>query len=409
MNSFWGIPADKRIMGFCIGNHEEAGDGCTAAAKGIGLDSSHSWYNNEVVMGNAYNYAVLRGNLLFIYMGGDRSNPKDYSYSLPTPEDFYWFKDKIQWADSNQVNVIVVTHTNIFNSTTSYSIPFGYSNHDVYYDVAEEKWKTCSEHNRHNCDFDDPWPGDNYWTECDDYWELIENYKNVNLWFSGHVHTSNDERGQPPHKHAGWDTTLGVERGVQKGKDCTFVNCGGVFCWGMPWSYSRVLIFTEGSKNVDFKSYDHESHSYGHDTGWKSSHQDITITDCLKYPFVPPDDEPINNKPEKPDRPSGITTGKIGDEYEYYSRAIDPEDDQIYYLFSWNDDIDSGWLGPYTSGEVCYASHTWSDDGGYLIRVKCKDIHGYESVWSEPLNVVMPKQKTFIYRLEIFRYLSHIF
>jgi hypothetical protein len=242
MNSYWGVPADQRKMGFCIGNHEEASKGCTAAAKGLGLDPSGNWYNNEVVMGNAYNYEVLRGNLLFIYMGGDRRNPKDYSYNLPTIEDFNWFKERIEWANFNQVNVIVVTHCSIFNSTIAYTLPFGYSNHDVFYDVNEEKWKNCNDHDLHICDFDDPWPGNDYWSECDLYWDLIENYKNVNLWFSGHVHTSNDARGPPPHEHAGWDTTLGVERDIQKSEYCTFVNCGSVFSMGMPWSYSRVLI-----------------------------------------------------------------------------------------------------------------------------------------------------------------------
>jgi len=396
-------------MGFCIGNHEEYSDGCTAAAKGIGLDSSGNWYNNDIVMGNSYNYVVLRGNLLFVYMGGDRSDPNDYSYNLPTPADFYWLRTQVEWADNNQVNVIIVTHTSIFNSTISYTLPFGYSNHDVFYDITEGKWKNCEEHTRYNCDFDDPWPGDNHWTECDDYWDLIENYGNINLWFSGHVHTSNDERGSPPHKHAGWDTTLGVERDIQKSEYCTFVNCGAVFAWGMPWSFSRILTFTEGSKSVDFKSYDHEEHCYGHDTGWKSSHQDIMITSCLKYPFDPYFN-PSNNAPNKPNKPEGETKGKKGAEYEYSSKTFDPENDQIYYLFRWSDGTDSGWLGPYDSGEGCSASHTWDEDGAYIVRVKSKDVHGSESVWSNPLNVMMPKPKSFphIFYLKLSNYFQKI-
>ena len=285
MNLFWNQPADERIWGFCMGNHDAYIYGLNDAVAGLGIDSSKSWYNNKVTMENCYNYVALRGNLLFIYMGGDRSNPDDYSYNILTSQDFNWLEHKISWADNNNINVVIVTHCSIFNSSNSYNFPGGYSNHDVYYDVESNKWKTCDEHTRYVCDFDDPWPGSNHLEECDDYWYLIKNYKNVNLWFSGHIHTANDNRGSPPHEHMGWDTTLGVERNIQKSPYCTFVNLGAIFAWGMPWSYSRVLVLSENSKDVLFKSFDHMSHSYGHDQSWDSSHQDITITNCLKYPF----------------------------------------------------------------------------------------------------------------------------
>jgi hypothetical protein len=392
MSSFWNAPADERIWGFCMGNHEDHIDTLDSAAKGLGLDSSKNWYNNEVVMGNSYNYTVMRGNLMFVYMGGDRRDPGTYSYNLPTPGDFQWLEEKVQWADENNVNVFIVTHTSIFNGTNSYGLPLGHVSHDEYYDIDEQKWKSCTDHKVHICDFDDPWPGDSYKTESDDYKNLIETYQNINLWFSGHTHTANDKRGPPPHKHAGWDSLLGVERDIQKSKYCTYVNTGAIFAWGMPWSYSRILIFTEQSKNVDFKSYDHQAHEYGHDTGWESSHQDITITNCLKYPFDP-NFEPTNTAPNKPDIPTGENNGLTGDEYEYSSKTNDLDSDQIYYLFSWGDRSDSGWIGPFDSGETCTVSHTWQDDGAYIVRVKAKDVHGAESKWSESLNVVMPRDK----------------
>ena len=404
MDNFWSTPADERKWGFAIGNHEEYGGGCTEAAKGLGLDPSENWYNNEIVMGKSYNYTALRGNLLFIYMGGDRSTPNSYNYGLSNPGDFYWLEDKVEWADENGVNVIIVTHTSIFNGSNSYTFPLGHSNHDMYYDVDEECWKKCEEHTRYVCDFEDPWPGENIWSKCNSYWNLINSYGNVNLWFNGHTHTAADSRGPPPHKHAGWDTTHGVERNIQKGKYCTFVNLGAIFAWGWPWSYSRILIFEQGSTNVDFKSYDHMEDKYGHDTGWKSSHQDITITDCLKYPFDKYYD-PSNNEPDIPEKPGGEKNGKTGDEYEYSTSTTDPEGDQIYYLFNWNDETDSGWLGPYNSGETCYASHSWSHDGTYIVRAKAKDEHGAETGWSEPLNVVMPKA---YFRLNILRIMLSI-
>jgi len=402
MTNFWNQPADKRPWGFCMGNHEEYLGGCTAAAEGLGLDPSKNWYNNDVVMGHSYNYTALRGNLLFIYMGGSRDSPGEYTYNLPSEQDFYWLKEKVEWADNNNINVIIVAHSAIFNSSNSYGYPSGYTKHDVYYDTESNIWVKCDEHDHRTCDFDDPWPGEDYWSECDDFWDLINEYKNVNLWFNGHSHTCADSRNPPPHKHAGWDTTLGVERDIQKSKYCTFVNCGAAFAWGLPWSNSRMLTFTENSKDVLFKNYDHINHCYGHEQGWDSSSQDITITNCLKYPFNP-DFEPLNNAPNTPEKPTGRTSGKTNNEYSYTSKTTDPEGDKIYYLFSWGQNKNSGWIGPLESGTSCTASNSWDEDGAYIVKVKAKDIYGWESGWSDPLNVVMPKKES-----KLFSFLSQI-
>jgi len=98
-----------------------------------------------------------------------------------------------------------------------------------------------------------------------------------------------------------------------------------------------------------------------------------------------------NSPPGKPDRPSGPTSGSIGVSYSYSSHAVDGDGDLIYYLFDWGDGSDSGWLGPYESGQEVNASHTWSEIGSYGIKVKAKDINGAESEWSDTLAVSMPK------------------
>ncbi|MCD6108537.1 MAG: hypothetical protein J7J89_03585, partial [Thermoplasmata archaeon] len=56
----------------------------------------------------------------------------------------------------------------------------------------------------------------------------------------------------------------------------------------------------------------------------------------------------------------------------------------------WGDGTNSGWLGPYNSGETVEASHSWSEKGEYSIKVKAKDINGLESEWSDPLVISMP-------------------
>ena len=100
---------------------------------------------------------------------------------------------------------------------------------------------------------------------------------------------------------------------------------------------------------------------------------------------------PNVNPPDKPVKPSGITEGKPGIDYTYTSSTIDPDGDQIFYLFDWSDGTDSGWIGPYESGEEANASYIWNERGDFEIRVKAKDINDLESPWSDPLSVTMPK------------------
>jgi hypothetical protein len=101
-----------------------------------------------------------------------------------------------------------------------------------------------------------------------------------------------------------------------------------------------------------------------------------------------------NPPPHTPSKPSGPTSGKVGEEYNYTTSTIDPDDDQIWYMWKWNEDKYSRWMGPYNSGNVCEASHTWTNKGTYQIQVKAKDSQDCETTWSDPLPVSMPKSKS---------------
>jgi choloylglycine hydrolase len=103
--------------------------------------------------------------------------------------------------------------------------------------------------------------------------------------------------------------------------------------------------------------------------------------------------ESFNHPPNKPITPIGPINGKIGEVCTYQSQTTDPEDDQVEYLFKWNDGTNSGWIGPYNSGEVCEASNTWIKQGIYSVRVRARDPDGLESEWSDPLIVSMPRNK----------------
>jgi hypothetical protein len=96
-----------------------------------------------------------------------------------------------------------------------------------------------------------------------------------------------------------------------------------------------------------------------------------------------------DHPPSKPEQPSGPTSGTIYTEYTYITSTTDLDGDQVYYKWSWGENI-SEWLGPFASGEIVFFKHTWDIKGSYQIKVKAKDIHGLESDWSDPLPIKMP-------------------
>ncbi|PNX53695.1 MAG: hypothetical protein BV458_03065 [Thermoplasmata archaeon M9B2D] len=96
-----------------------------------------------------------------------------------------------------------------------------------------------------------------------------------------------------------------------------------------------------------------------------------------------------SDAPTKPTKPVGQMLGIWNVEYPYTSSSTDPNGDQIYYLFDWADGSNSGWLGPYSSGQTVTASHTWTVLGVYEIKVRARDIWGASSDWSDPLEVTI--------------------
>ena len=97
-----------------------------------------------------------------------------------------------------------------------------------------------------------------------------------------------------------------------------------------------------------------------------------------------------NTPPSKPERPSGLASGKINVEYTYTTKTVDCNGDQVYYWWDWGNGSNSGWLGPYISNVTASATHTWTVKGSYNIKVKSKDTSGAESPWSDPLPITMP-------------------
>ncbi len=90
-----------------------------------------------------------------------------------------------------------------------------------------------------------------------------------------------------------------------------------------------------------------------------------------------------NNPPSNPEvwGPSG--TLKPNTEYTFSCRSIDPDGDDVYYMWDWEGGGPySDWLGPYPSGVEQSTTHTWPNWGEFDVRCKAKDIHGAESDWT---------------------------
>jgi hypothetical protein len=94
---------------------------------------------------------------------------------------------------------------------------------------------------------------------------------------------------------------------------------------------------------------------------------------------------PWNSPPETPQPPQGPTEGIVGIEYTYTTDlVIDPEGDEVEYLFDWGDGNTSDW------SPLPQASYTWNSPDIYEVSVKARDIpFGEESNWSSPLLVTI--------------------
>jgi hypothetical protein len=96
-----------------------------------------------------------------------------------------------------------------------------------------------------------------------------------------------------------------------------------------------------------------------------------------------------SDPPAQPSKPDGKTLVVWNRQYSYTSSTTDPNGDQIFYMFDWGDGSNSGWIGPFSSGQTGTAQHSWTELGSYSVRVKARDSWGAGSPMSESLTVVV--------------------
>jgi len=99
-----------------------------------------------------------------------------------------------------------------------------------------------------------------------------------------------------------------------------------------------------------------------------------------------------DNSPPNAPTIVGESNGKVGVTYQFEFSSVDPNGNDVLLYIFWGDDENSGWIGPYNSGEIVKLNHTWSKKGIYTISAKAKDIIGYESNWTQ-FKITMPRNK----------------
>ena len=119
-----------------------------------------------------------------------------------------------------------------------------------------------------------------------------------------------------------------------------------------------------------------------------------------------------NQAPSKPSKPSGPAEGKPDEDYLFSTSTTDPEGFKVKYGWDWNgdgsiDEWDDNNGNYYNSGFQIATSHSWTTQGHYSVKVKAEDIHGYESYWSDPLVVNIPRSKNLV-RTHYFELLQRI-
>lgn len=106
-----------------------------------------------------------------------------------------------------------------------------------------------------------------------------------------------------------------------------------------------------------------------------------------RYPFMAP-----LQPPEQPLTPSGPAIGITGEMYTYSTSSQDANKNTIQYGWDWNGDFEvDKWSPFYESGLTCNQTIQWNQEGVYIVQVIAMDNHGFQSKWSEPLSVSMPK------------------
>jgi hypothetical protein len=168
------------------------------------------------------------------------------------------------------------------------------------------------------------------------------------------------------------------------------------------WLHQRDFTIPEGDPNFEATMYG-DSSLYAWET-----HGGITTVHCIygdpNLIIYSPEwsspnsvdsiiEESNNQQPLAPEI-TGLSSGKPGEEYTINFVTTDPNGDDIFYYVDWGDGETEDWDGPYSSGQGSSASHTWTEQKIYTIKVKAKDTNEAEGPWGvHQINILKSKIK----------------
>jgi hypothetical protein len=115
-----------------------------------------------------------------------------------------------------------------------------------------------------------------------------------------------------------------------------------------------------------------------------------------------------SNPPAKPEIITGEKRLKVGGTYTFSTSTVDPDGDKIFYQWSWGDGTFSEWLGPYSSGEICEASHSWDESYLGIIEVLVKDEDGNVNIDRAYLTIHVRENKAMLNILTLNKLLNKI-
>jgi len=168
------------------------------------------------------------------------------------------------------------------------------------------------------------------------------------------------------------------------------------------WVWLHYRDFTMSGSNPNFwKSMYGPSSMYGDDG--------ITTINCIygdpnlilyspewSSPEAIDSNMESNNAPPLAPTITGPKTGAPGKSLTFNYVTTDPNGDQIEYYVDWDDGTSEDWEGPFDSGQGSSASHAWSSQGVYIIKVKARDSHGLEGPWgTHSLTVSKSRARTY--------------
>lgn len=93
--------------------------------------------------------------------------------------------------------------------------------------------------------------------------------------------------------------------------------------------------------------------------------------------------------PNRPVLYTGKIQGIVGNAYTYSALATDPHEYLVCYRFDFGNGNPSEWTAYVPSGSSAYLSFAWEKPGVYVLRAQAKNHYGLESVWSDPVQVIM--------------------